>query len=203
MKEQRVQIPLGGMSTTSTYDDGESFMLVNMRSKNGALEPIAPRKKVRSFERTYTKLYMHKGTGFEHLIGMQQSGGTWSAFYEIENGGSVALYENISGRVTGIEQTGNLLVFVTDVEMYYTLWRNNTYTSYGTLPDIPPVRFCHDGKVYKHEEKFKDFYKISKPLELKEIEDLPPYFDGLVNYTLQEFQKNITPLRYTELNQRL
>lgn len=196
MKEQRVQIPLGGMSTTSTYDDGDSFSLVNLRPKNGALEPIAPRKKVRSFERPYYKLHLHKSTGFEHLIGLRQSSNSWSAFYEPEDGGSITLYENIPGRVTGVEQSGNLLVFVTDAEMYYTLWRNNTYTSYGTLPEIPPVRFCHDGKVYKHEEKFKDFYKISKPLELKEIEDLPPYFDGLVNYTLQEFQKkyNATPL---------
>ena len=175
MKEQRVQISLGGMSTTSTYDDGDSFMLVNMRPKNGALEPIAQRKKTRSFEKPYTGLYLHKSTGFEHLIGLRQSGNSWSAFYEIENGDSIALYENIPGRVNGIEQSGNLLVFITDSEMYYTLWRNNAYTSYGTLPEIPPVRFCHDGKVYKQEEKFKEYYKVEGAVEYTEEEFVEAY----------------------------
>lgn len=188
MKEQRVQIPLGGMSTTSTYDDGDSFMLVNMRPKNGALEPIAQRKKTRSFEKPYTGLYLHKSIGFEHLIGLRQSGGTWSAFYEIENGGSVVLYENIPGRITSVEQSGNLIVFVTDAEMYYTLWRNNTYTSYGTLPDIPPVRFCHDGKVYKQEEKFKEYYKVEGAVEYTD-EELVEAYQGLLNYATRQLQK--------------
>ena len=91
-------------------------MLVNMRPKNGALEPIAQRKKTRSFEKPYTGLYLHKSIGFEHLIGLRQSGGTWSAFYEIENGGSVVFYENIPGRITSVEQSENLIVFITDAE---------------------------------------------------------------------------------------
>ena len=190
MKEQRVQIPLGGMSTTSTYDDGESFMLVNMRPKNGALEPIPPRKKVRSFERPYYKLHLHKSTGFEHLIGLRQSSNSWSAFYEPEDGENVALYENIPSRVTGVEQSGNLLVFVTDSEMYYTLWRNNAYTSYGTLPEIPPVRFCYDGKVYKHEENYCDYYKLPKR-QIYEVDELisHEYWVGIINHAIRKLQE--------------
>ena len=68
----KVNIELNGITSTSTYPDGEMISLVNLRKKGGALEPVPPRKITKTLSDTYDFVFVHQlpSTG-ENWIGVK------------------------------------------------------------------------------------------------------------------------------------
>ena len=85
----KVTIPLNGISTSSSYSDGDAFTLTNLRKKNGSLRPVTPRQPKYALFETWDELFIHQlpGTG-QNWIGVKHIPafdtnypyqGTWSS----------------------------------------------------------------------------------------------------------------------------
>ena len=68
----KVIIPLNGISTSSSYSDGDAFTLTNLRKKNGSLRPVTPRQPLYALYETWDELFIHQlpGTG-QNWIGVK------------------------------------------------------------------------------------------------------------------------------------
>jgi hypothetical protein len=145
----RLQTGLRGVTTTSNYDDGDMYSLVNLRLKGGALQPILPYGDVGSMPARFDDVYVHRNADWEHWIGVFVSRSepvlTQVAWFEV--GGDVVewIAENLPDKINSVEQSGNLLVFTSDRSQYYALFIDGHYRWYGELPDLPVVEFgCYD-----------------------------------------------------------
>jgi len=91
---QRITTPINGITTTSTYQDGDCYSLVNLRPKNGALHPVPPRKTIARLSYKYDIVFVHKNNDYENWIGI------------INNGDSAGVYtdilQTVSCGVTGV-----------------------------------------------------------------------------------------------------
>src|ERR1035437_8562421 len=61
----KVTIPLNGISTSSSYSDGDAFTLTNLRKKNGSLRPVTPRQPLYALFETWDELFIHQLPGTE------------------------------------------------------------------------------------------------------------------------------------------
>ena len=100
----KVTIPLNGISTSSSYSDGDAFTLTNLRKKNGSLRPVTPRQPKYNLFETWDELFIHQlpGTG-KNWIGIKHVAafdtnypfqGTWGA----EKPWAVRRLSKIAGR---------------------------------------------------------------------------------------------------------
>ena len=120
----RIEIPVNGISTTTTYNEGDCTELVNLRKKNGALHPVSPRKTVREFSNSYTLLFVHRNESYEHLIGVRAGKLYWITRENLTD--VETLIMEVAGSVS-ITQTGNILNILTSDGIKYAMWRNNEY----------------------------------------------------------------------------
>ena len=120
----RIEIPFNGISTTSTYHEGDFIELVNLRKKNGALHPVSPRKTVRELGNSYTLLFVHRNESYEHLIGVRAGKLYWITRENLTD--SETLIMDVAGTVS-ITQTGNMLNVLTSDGIKYALWKENKY----------------------------------------------------------------------------
>ena len=160
---------MGGITTTSTYMDGQMYSMLNLRAKNGALQPVMPAGITGVLPLTPEEqekiayLFEHHNEDYRHYIIVfkdnDQAGVgniRWIDRTHFEAGQSAAagmthIYNKadvahnslqaIAGNINSIEQNGNMLVFVGDTRQYYALWRGENYTWYGEMPDLPAIQF--------------------------------------------------------------
>jgi hypothetical protein len=141
----RIQTEIRGITTGSSYEEGDCLSLVNLRKKNGALHPVAPRKTVHELSESYDLIFVHQNSGYENWIGTQDSefGGS-SVYYNI-NDEPVYIFttgREIKDRITCIQQIGNTLSLITGKSILYLLCLDGKYRLLGELPEIPPVHFA-------------------------------------------------------------
>jgi hypothetical protein len=139
-----------GVSTRSIYEDGDMYSLVNLRRKGGALHPVCPHVVEQMFCDEYDFYFIHKSEGREVWIGVQNDmqGNTSSVFWDINAAdcGDVKLLKaDTGGVINSVEQSGKMLLFVTDRAVYYALYVDNTYKWYGELPELTPLEWgCYE-----------------------------------------------------------
>jgi hypothetical protein len=82
---KRVQTGLKGITTASTYEDGDMYSLVNLRRKGGVLHPVAPHAAEQELCDTYDLYFIHKNEDWAHWIGIKNdsAGGTSTVYLDI------------------------------------------------------------------------------------------------------------------------
>ncbi len=191
----RIQTPLKGITTTSVYEDGDCYSLVNLREKNGALKPVSPRKVMQTLSRHYERIFVHQNSGYENWIGIckesNAQGIYYSVYYDILD--EPKFISSVSKEVTGIEQIGNTLSIVTEDRISYLLYKNEEYISLGALPSIPLIRFGQN-KTYTYRRNFKDEGYDFEQISTQNTEFLKNSIKGMVF----KFMEEINEQSYTE-----
>ena len=133
----RIQTQINGISTTSAYEEGDCYSLVNLRKKNGALQAVTPRKTIKTLSEKYDIIFLHQRTNGSSMIGVKH--------YSIAQSDIIANIDTTPvsmvriSRVSAIEQIGNALSFITASGIEYMLYKKNTYEHLGKLPELRPM----------------------------------------------------------------
>ena len=152
---KRVSTSLRGVTTTSVYEDGDMYSLVNLRRKGGVLHPVAPHVVSGTLSAEYSLYFLHRNESWEHFVGvvheLHELHEISRIYWDID---SVVVEMTpslgVAGRVNSVEQNGNMLIFVTDTAVYYALFRNGGYTWYGELPELIPLEWnCLEEHEYE------------------------------------------------------
>jgi hypothetical protein len=135
----RIAIPFSGITTKQNHKDGECRTLVNLRPKNGIKKPVAPRKIIQELSQEYDLIFIHRGSGFENWIGVVHTPQDSVIYKDIKK--TPVLISATGSRITSIQQTGNVLSFISDSNVYYALLKDNEYIFLGELPELPVLSF--------------------------------------------------------------
>lgn len=157
----RIQIPLKGITTTSTYEEGEMFSLVNLRPMNGALHPVAPRKVMQELSQKYDIVFVHQNRGeYENWIGIMNNERSPSIYWDIlsDNPDPIQSYHGINEKINSIEQIGNTLSLITDSNIYYLLFQDGKYSFLGELPQLPVINFKTSDQMSSMQYYFSNEY---------------------------------------------
>ena len=125
----RIQTPITGITTTSTYEEGSSFSLVNLRPKNGALHPVAPRKVMQQLSQKYDIVFVHQNNDYKNWIGVINEESYSSIFWDILNEEPKSIQSYVIGNIHSIEQIGNTVSLVTDSNIFYLFYNNGNYST--------------------------------------------------------------------------
>ena len=133
------QVELNGITyatPNSTCADGDSLILVNLRKKNGSLQPVMPGKQIASLDREYDFIYIHKNNDYENWLG-----GAGSILYkDITNTPTEIVV--LDSKIKEIKSIGNTLILITDTQLFYLLYKDDKYTLLGSKPPFPVLHFA-------------------------------------------------------------
>jgi hypothetical protein len=134
------------MSTTSVYEEGDCYSLVNLRKKNGAFVPVSPRGMKYEIEDQYDLIFIHETPKYKNWIGVKNhSGGNSDIYYWKEDGGQFTIPIKISlaqvNNVDNIEQTGNILSLMTGNGIQYLLYDSEGYNFLGKFPELKNIKY--------------------------------------------------------------
>jgi len=135
---QRKQTPISGISTASTYDDGATCSLVNLRPKNGALHPVPPRKVEQVLSREYDIIFVHKNNDYENWVGIVNGTDSATIYWDVRNSAPQVI-ASVDEVIGGVQQIGNTLSLITGGNVSYLLFQSGKYTYLGELPEIPII----------------------------------------------------------------
>lgn len=138
---QRIKTPITGITTTSVYDEGSCYSLVNLRPKNGALHPVSPRKVVQELSRNYDLVFVHQNNNYKNWIGVKHEGNNSSIYWDILVDNPKTIKSYISGKIHSVQQIGNTLSFITTMNVYYAWFTNNDYVYLDELPQVPVIQW--------------------------------------------------------------
>lgn len=205
----RIETKINGISTTSDYSEGDCFALVNLRPKNGALHPVAPRKIMQEIKERYDIIFVHNSSEYKNWVGVKNTDGKGEITTKIldENEGERQTF-NVDETILSIEQIGNTLSVITIDNIYYMLYRDNQYEFLGQLPDLSPIHFVggeettkkkfynsfvSEGSVTK--ENFNEITKAALYMARQELLDeiSPVFFDCFfVRYAFRLYDGTLT-----------
>lgn len=157
----RVKTPILGISTTSTYEEGTTYSLVNLRPKNGALHPVAPRKVMQELSQKYDIVFVHQNNDYKNWIGVINEENRSSVYCDIlsDNPRNIVGYPGIQEKINSVEQIGNTLSLITDSNIYYLLFQNGDYIFLGEIPDLPVVGFKTSDEMSRAKMYFTNVYE--------------------------------------------
>lgn len=134
---EKLQILPRGITTSSTHEAGDSFNLVNLRPKNGTLQPVPPRLIVTELNAYYDRIFNHQlPSGRSILIGTFGN----SVYSDIDNS-AILESDSLPGPSFAIEQIGNIISILCEDSICYMVWNGTSYNYLGQLPDIPVIEF--------------------------------------------------------------
>jgi len=156
----RVQTKINGITTTSTYEEGDCYSLVNLRKKNGALHPVTPRMKELDLQDTYDIVFVHSFNDYENWIGIKNVSTGGSDVYCNINTNPNKLFNTLikynADTVISVEQIGNTLSLITGNKILYLLHSDNDYKILGEIPEIEPIKWFNYG--YYNARYYRDEY---------------------------------------------
>ena len=165
----RIQTNLNGITTTSAYEEGDCYSLVNLRKKNGTLHPVTPRNQKYHLFQDYDIVFVHQNENYENWIGViNYKGGGFYIGWNIMNERHPIIHEDkeASDNILSVQQIGNTLSFITDQKVFYAIFNENKYVWLGEIPEMQPIRWFNFG--YSEEIKYTDEYSIN----LNNVNDL-------------------------------
>ena len=169
----KVNIELSGITSTSTYPDGEMISLVNLRKKDRSIRaPVPPRA-------TFKALTRDGGIVFVHSVPNQ--GKEWINVVGDDIYHQKPASEILIGSASGIKtvsQIGNVLIFTTETNKLYAIYKDGGYLFLGELPELPAVNI--------------------RPFPVKSKSNPSP-----VTTNAADFVKDVQSLAYDLLNQTL
>jgi hypothetical protein len=182
----KIQVPINGISTSPVYKDGDTISLVNLRNKAGALEPIPPRKITKTLSDTYDLVFVHQlpSTG-ENWIGVKGN--------DIYHDG-VGLIGTVIN-IKSIQQVGNILVFITESDLYYAIYKDTNYLFLGSLPDVPQINV----RAYASSSKSQTFTTTKTNFE----EDVKAALNVALNDSYSEYGRALIDAHFLIMAFRL
>jgi len=152
----RIKTKLNGITTTSTYEEGDCYSLVNLRKKNGTLHPVTPRKVEYMLKETYNIVFIHQFNDYENWIGIKTDIIGSSIWNDI-NRVPIRLFDT-KEKIIGVQQIGNTLSLITEETILYMLYVNGTYKFLGEIPEIEPIKWFNYGyyNTLTEYERFED-----------------------------------------------
>lgn len=135
----RIQTPITGISTTSAYEEGAAYSLVNLRPKNGALHPVAPRKVMQELSQKYDIVFVHQNNDYKNWLGVINDRSYSSVYWDILSEQPKTIQSYIQGKIHSVQQIGNTVSLITSDNIYYLFYQNNNYTFLGELPTMPAM----------------------------------------------------------------
>lgn len=154
----RIQTPITGISTTSAYEEGAAYSLVNLRPKNGALHPVAPRKIMQELSQKYNIVFVHQNNDYKNWIGVINEESYSSIYWDILSEQPKTIQSYIQGKIHSVQQIGNTLSFITSDKIYYAWYTNNNYTFLGEIPQIPLIRVATSSTMSHAKHYFVNEY---------------------------------------------
>lgn len=154
----RIQTPITGITTTSAYDEGSCYSLVNLRPKNGALHPVPPRKIVQELSQKYDIVFVHQNNDYKNWIGVINDGRYSAVYWDIRDVQPQNIASYINGPINSIQQIGNTLSLITEDNIYYLFYQNNKYTFLGEIPQIPVIDLNTSSSMSHAEYYFSSEY---------------------------------------------
>lgn len=161
----RKQININGISTLSSYEDGDCLSMVNLRKKNGVLKPVTPRKVINTLGYAYDELFVHQLPNTNtNWLGVRSG-----HLYWIENVTTTKTEHDLCvvASIPQITQIGNVLNVLDSNGLQYLIWYENEYKLInsnfdGEQTDITlgPVKV--DLKVDIEQHTYLNGTKISK-----------------------------------------
>lgn len=130
---ERTHIQLSGITTHPEHTAGEMQQLVNLRKKNGSLIPVPPRKTIQTLTQSYSDIFIHSNSGYEHKIGVRNNAVYFISTTEIK-------LCDTTGSVK-IEQIGNVVIVLSDSGIQYIVWKNDSYVNIGNTPELVNLSF--------------------------------------------------------------
>jgi hypothetical protein len=122
----KINVPINGISSSSSYQDGDMVSLVNLRRKNGSLEPVTPRKTIKTVNEEYDQVFVHQlPASGENWIGVK--GGM--VYLDTESVQTVLC--SVSSLIS-ITQIGNVLNLVDSTGIKHLFWYNGEYKLIST-----------------------------------------------------------------------
>ena len=137
---QRIQIPITGITTTSAYEEGSTYSLVNLRPKNGALHPVTPRKIMQELSQRYDIVFVHQNNDYKNWIGVINEDDFSSVYWDIRNEQPDSIASYIQGKINSVQQIGNTISLITEDNIYYLFYQDAKYIYLGEVPQIPAIR---------------------------------------------------------------
>jgi len=178
----RIQTQINGITTTSVYQEGDSYSLVNLRKKNGVLHPVSQRKIVQELTQDYDIVFVHQNLSYENWIGVRNISDTKSEIYwKIldENPILIDFGEDIF-RINSVQQIGNTLVLITDTTIKYLLFNGEDYIVLGEIPEMDTIHYFLESFTYT--ANFNALYDGKSVL----AENTTEAVLGLYNYAKQK-----------------
>jgi hypothetical protein len=120
-------------------NDGECSELINLRVKNGLLQPVAPPKEVLVLPNVYERIFKHTGSAYENYICYKS--GVLEAFLGSSNSLRPLLQGSDIASIKGIRATGNILQILTETDIIHFLFKNGEYVHLGSKPEFPVINF--------------------------------------------------------------
>jgi hypothetical protein len=147
----RKGVTFNGISSSTVYEEGDCYSLVNLRKKNGALTPVAPRKEVQELTMLHTignydVTFEHIGSGYDNHIGINNltAKGKFQVWWKTDT--TPEFLGRLTGTATSIWSNGEAVVIETDVMTYYMVWMPGGYYEFhnGVVPDMTIDQYSYD-----------------------------------------------------------
>lgn len=123
-----------------TSFDGEMEEVFNLVNVNGELRPYVTPDQIGTLSGRL--VFIHKNEGWEHFITLD--GANIKAYTHDEATGTfteIGTIVNIYGEeFKQVEQVGNTLIILTNLEMKYALWKDGNYKYLGTQIPFPIIK---------------------------------------------------------------
>lgn len=149
----RIKTPITGITTTSSYDEGSCYSLVNLRPKNGALYPVAPRKVMQELSFKYDIVFVHQNNDYKNWIGVINDENHSSVCWDILSEKPKNIESHIQGKINSVQQIGNTVSLITSDNIYYLFYQNKDYTFLGEIPQVPVISL-NTSRIMSHAESY-------------------------------------------------
>ena len=143
----KVNVALSGINRAiddGISKDGACAELINMRVKNGSLEPVG-RPILESKGFSGEPIFIHKNSDYEHIISYDGS----TVYYDYIRSGeeytSVKSVIRAIPNVTQVQSVGNTLIILTSEGIHYALFIDGKYKYLGEKPPFPVMTFYLGG----------------------------------------------------------
>ncbi len=136
----------GYSARPSDYEspDGDLSMSLNLINEDSHLRPLMPPTEVLSLQPGEKVLYTHHVPGqTNYILSRPASDGSLSLLWMVKTTGAVntssATTIKTLPQLNDIEAVGNTLILALDDDLYYLLWRDNSYVDLGSRPPFVSV----------------------------------------------------------------
>ncbi len=135
-------------------NDGECMEMLNLRTKSGSLQPMAPPKQLALLPYDYIAVYYHSIASVYMCI-LAQDGTVhlydkeFKPYGADENVSAPTLLSDEARGVRRVEFSGNIVCLLTDETILYALFDTDCYCWLGKRPEIPELIFSSESIVHE------------------------------------------------------